>query len=136
MSMYDREWYRKESEMKRRRQEGADAMWNEVEPSRRKNQQRAAGTAAPVKPSKLAEKLVPTVCPHCGYSFSLRLPMRQINSYSYQCQSCGKKISVRTRSTGDTIATVILWVLGIPAVLLVLGELISAYLADLIRLFS
>ena len=38
MSVYDREWYRRESERKQHRQEGIDAMWNEVEkPHQTKN---------------------------------------------------------------------------------------------------
>ena len=48
MSVYEREWYRKENEKKQRRQEGADAMWNEVEKSGR--------TKKPEKPDRASTK--------------------------------------------------------------------------------
>ena len=120
MGVYDREWYRKEAERRQRRQEGADAMWNEVEPTHRaKNTASAYNSKQHVPSSKPREKTIPTYCPHCDYAIQLRIPSWQLNSYSYVCPSCKRKISVKTTTKTDKIITTILYILGIPAVALI-----------------
>ncbi len=129
MSVYDREWYKKEHEHRRRRQEGADAMWNEVEPSRRvKSTYASPSSRLTPKPS---EKLIPSCCPHCDYSIQLRVPNKKLNSYSYICPSCRRKISVKTTTKTDKIITTILYILGFPAVLI----LFFAAIDNLLKIF-
>ena len=131
MSVYEREWYRKENEKKQRRQEGADAMWNEVEKSGRTKKpdqpQDRRTTEAPrpkaetPKPKaeavKPQDKLIPSCCPLCDYTIQLRVPYPQLREYSYTCPACKTKISVRAGETKDGKTSAIFTVLGILALL-------------------
>ena len=117
MSVYERDWYRKESERRQRRQEGADAMWNEVEPSHREKKQNASQNRQAAGTPKPKEKVIPSCCPLCDYTTRLRVPYPQLREYSYTCPACKTKRSV---STGDkkNSSTTTYTVLGIIALII------------------
>lgn len=129
MSVYDREWYKKDAELRRRRQEGADAMWNEVEPSRparqAKKSQNQANTSGRPKPP---ERIIPTVCPRCYRTIQIHLGTNRSKSYTFICPLCGAKTSVRTITKTDRVITGILYALGIPAVALIVFAGIDTFL--------
>lgn len=114
MSVYEREWYRKENEKKQRRQEGIDAMWNEVEPSHRAKKQNVTRktTRAKTAYTKSTTKEISAFCPCCNCTVPVQLSNRERNAYTYTCPSCSKKIKVKAETLADKP---IFWiVLGIP----------------------
>ena len=123
MSVYDREWYKKEHEHRQHWQEGADARWGEVEPSRRENKTHASRNSR--VSSKPKEKLIPSCCHHCDNMIQLRVSNAHLNAYSYICPSCKRKISVRTTTRTDKVITTILYILGIPAVVILFFSAIN-----------
>jgi len=122
MSVYDREWYRKEEERRQHQQEGADAMWNEVEPSRKtgtrnvsKGRNNAASTRKNTAPATPSDKLIPSCCPLCGFTTQVRVPYQQLKAYSYSCPACKTKISVSTGENKDKTTSTIFTIMGILA---------------------
>ena len=119
MSVYDRDWYQKDADLKRKRQEAADAMWNEVEPSHRAK--RSSGTSKSTSRQTAAspkEKVIPSCCPHCGFTTQLRVSSAQLNAYSYICPTCKTKISVITGKNQDKTNSQLLSILGILALVI------------------
>ena len=116
MSVYDRDWYRKENERRQRRQEGTDAMWSEVEPPRRTKKPGASQNRQTASP-KPSDKLIPSCCPLCEYTTQLRVPYQQLRAYTYTCPACKTKISVVTGENRDKKTSTIFTILGILALL-------------------
>ena len=124
MSVYDREWYRRESERKQHRQEGIDAMWNEVEkphqtkkPNKPQSRQTTTAPAPKIKAPNPQDKLIPSCCPLCDYTIQLRVPYNQLRAYTYTCPACKTKVSVNVGENKDKKTSVIFTVLGILALL-------------------
>ncbi len=134
MSMYEREWYRKkikEDEKKRRRQEAADAMWNEVEPPRRKTQtvQSSGSQNAPqyTPPQRPRHRWVEATCPHCGQLTQGTVPSRS-KSYSFKCSHCNHRVSVTSQSVlGELLSLLIVALVVVAGI----GVMIYYVLPDL-----
>ena len=128
MSVYEREWYRKEHERRQHRQEAADAMWNEVEPSHRKKR--------PSEKQTVSEKLILTTCPHCDFRFQVRVSLKRLNSYGYTCPSCKKKVTVRTESASNKVLKTILYIVGIPAGFLIILSSLQNFFPNILNVVN
>ena len=93
MSMYDREWYR---EMYQK----ADTQHPAAEPS-------ATGNHS------LRNRIIPTLCPLCGYYFHVQVKGGFGNTLKYKCPQCGKKVWIRVEHITDKIVNIILGSLGL-----------------------
>lgn len=142
MSIEDRDWFRndyekrrkiiEEQEKKKARQIGADAMWNEVE------RQRPQSINNPQRLNKQPERYVERekqlllTCPNCERQFSFRIKSKRISSNSCRCPNCNRRITIKCETSTDKVITTVLYIIGIPAVLLVAYSLVDSILHALI----
>ena len=118
VSIYDRDWYWEDYERRQGKQNGSSEKRSKAEPphwAKNKSPNKRSQNPSPPKEQELSEeKLILTSCPHCDYRFQVRVSLKRLNSFSYTCPSCNKKISVRTDTILDKKISILWFVIGAP----------------------
>lgn len=135
MSLEDRDWYRKDYEKRRRiieeqerhkaRQIGADAMWNEIERPKAQSNQPVEPQVQPSK-SLDREKLLHLTCPNCEKQFNFRIKAKRIATNICHCPNCNRRITIKCETSTDRVLTTGLYIIGIPALLLIAYSLVDS----------
>ena len=136
MSVQDRDWYREDYERRRKqleeeekrkaRQAGADSMWNEIEPQ--KSRDNKGSRIYQYKGSSAREKQLLLTCPNCERQFILSINGKRISSNSCRCPSCNRRITIMCETKTDKVITTGLFILGIPALLLIFFSVVDSIL--------
>ena len=114
MSMYDREWYR-EKYNKADNQNTNKSHPNAFDPYQYYGEYATyqhTGTE-PSAAKGLRNRIIPTLCPLCGYYFHIQVKGGFGNTLKYKCPQCGKKVWIRVEHITDKIVKIILGSLGL-----------------------
>ncbi len=100
-------------------------MWNEVE---RPKAQSIHPVEPQVQPSKSLdhEKLLLLTCPNCEKQFNLRIKAKRIATNICQCPNCNRRITIKCETSTDRVLTTGLYIIGIPALLLIAYSLVDS----------
>lgn len=117
--------------MDQKHKEYYDAIWGEVEKTHQPKQSPKLSKNKKKKTEKRKEEpkalTVNAACPLCNYVFSLSVPRSSLNSFSFICPHCGKKVAVKTKFLSEKAKAAIIFAIAIPAAA-VIGYFLFSYI--------